>query len=577
MLESRKYLTIKDKRLVKPNLWDLFALVILLAIMVSIGAGAKQMSAPFQLGQTLDISLAPENLPHYALQTVLRMGAALVLSLLFTFIFATWAAKSRQAEKIIIPMIDVLQSVPVLAFLSITIVGFIKLFPNSLLGPQCASIFLIFTAQAWNMALSFYQALRTVPHEYREAADMFHLSAWQRFWRIEVPFAMPGLLWNMMMSMSASWFSLVASEAISVSNQEINLPGIGSYIAVAIRQANTQAVSYAIMAMVIVILLYDQVLLRPLMQWSEKFKSEQQASEKTSRSWVVSLLQRTHVIRYFGELLGIFTDAIINLKLFKRRKSFTDLPFDPKTARLIEVCWNLFVLGMVLFALTMLTRFILAYIAPTEIIYVVGLGCITAIRVMILIVICSLIWVPIGVWVGLRPQIADIVQPIAQFFAAFPANLLFPIVVVVIIKYQLNVEIWTTPLMILGAQWYILFNVIAGTSAIPKELRMVADNLGLKGWLWWRRLILPAVFPYYITGAITAVGGAWNASLVAEVVNWGDTTLRSTGLGAYISSYTGDYVHTALGVSVMCLFVLTLNRLIWRPLYRQAETRFTLN
>ena len=225
----------------------------------------------------------------------------------------------------------------------------------------------------------------------------------------------------------------------------------------------------------------------------------------------------------------------------------------------------------------MLTRFILTYIAPNEILHVAGLGCITAARVMVLIVICSLIWVPIGVWVGLRPQIADIVQPIAQFFAAFPANLLFPIVVVIIIKYQLNVEIWTTPLMILGAQWYILFNVIAGTSAIPKELRMVADNLGLKGWLWWRRLILPAVFPYYITGAITAVGGAWNASLVAEVVNWGDTTLHSTGLGAYISSYTGDYVHTALGVSVMCLFVLILNRLIWRPLYRQAETRFTLN
>lgn len=577
MLETRKYLTIKNKQLVKPNLWDLFALIMVLAVLVGLAAGAKQMSAPFHLGQTLSISLDPAYLPHYALQTVLRMGAALLLSLLFTFTFATWAAKSRQAEKIIIPMIDVLQSVPVLAFLSITIVGFIALFPNSLLGPQCASIFLIFTAQAWNMALSFYQALRTVPSEYREAADMFHLSAWQRFWRIEVPFSMPGLLWNMMMSMSASWFSLVASEAISISNQEINLPGIGSYIAAAIHQADTKAVTYAIIAMMIVIILYDQLLLRPLMQWSEKFKPEQQASERASRSWVISLLQRTHVIRYCGELFGILADAIINCRWLKRRETYTHSTLDPKTARLIEIAWNSVILVALVIAIALLARFILTYIHPYEVLHVIGLGCITALRVMVLIVICSLIWVPVGVWIGLRPQIADIVQPIAQFFAAFPANLLFPLVVVAIINYQLNVEIWTTPLMILGAQWYILFNAIAGTTAIPKELRMAADNFGLKGWLWWRRLILPAVFPYYITGAITAVGGAWNASLVAEVVNWGDTTLRATGLGAYISTYTGDYAHTALGVSIMSLFVLTLNRLIWRPLYRLAETRFTLN
>lgn len=207
----------------------------------------------------------------------------------------------------------------------------------------------------------------------------------------------------------------------------------------------------------------------------------------------------------------------------------------------------------------------------------VGLGCITAARVMVLIIVCSIVWVPIGVWIGLRPLAAEIAQPIAQFLAAFPANLLFPIVVVAIIKYDLNVEIWTTPLMILGAQWYILFNVIAGTSAIPKDLRMATDNFGVRGWLWWRRLILPAVFPYYITGAITAVGGAWNASIVAEVVNWGNTSLKATGLGAYISEYTGDYPHTALGVTIMCLFVLTLNRLIWRPLYRLAEARFSLN
>lgn len=577
MLELRDYFAITYKLKVKPNRWDFFALIFVLAILIALAAGAQQMSAPFHLGQTLPISLDPHNLPRYALQTVLRMGAALLLSLLFTFTFATWAAKSRQAEKIIIPMIDVLQSVPVLAFLSITIVGFIALFPNSLLGPQCASIFLIFTAQAWNMALSFYQALRTVPYEYREAAAMFHLSAWQRFWRIEVPFAMPGLLWNMMMSMSASWFSLVASEAISVSNQEINLPGIGSYIAAAIRQADTQAVFYAIGAMIIIILLYDQLLLRPLMQWSEKFKAEQSASEKTSHSWVISLLQRTQVMRYVGELFNVLADSIVNARCFKQRVTYSDSTLNPKIVKHLAWCWNLFIAAMLITSLALLARFILAYISPFEILQVVGLGCITAARVMVLIIVCSIVWVPIGVWIGLRPLAAEIAQPIAQFLAAFPANLLFPIVVVAIIKYDLNVEIWTTPLMILGAQWYILFNVIAGTSAIPKDLRMATDNFGVRGWLWWRRLILPAVFPYYITGAITAVGGAWNASIVAEVVNWGNTSLKATGLGAYISEYTGDYPHTALGVTIMCLFVLTLNRLIWRPLYRLAEARFSLN
>lgn len=573
-----QYISIKNKRILKPNRWDYIALLTLFAIIVSIGSGARQMSAPFQLGQTIAISLSPQYLPYYVFQTILRMGAALFFSFLFTFIFATWAAKSRRAEKIIIPLIDVLQSVPVLAFLSMTIVSFIALFPHSLLGPQCASIFLIFTAQAWNMALSFYQSLRTVPYDYREAADMFHLSSWQRFWRIEVPFAIPGLLWNTMMSISASWFSLVASEAISVSNQEINLPGIGSYIAVAIRQANAQAVCYAIITMIIVILFYDQLLLRPLIQWSEKFKSEQQGQERISRSWVTFLLQHTHVIRYIGEWFTIFTDAIINFKLFKKRpKKPIETFINSKTVKMIELGWDLLIYFIIGSALIMLAHFILKYSSPMEIMHVIGLGCITATRVIILIIICSLIWVPIGVWIGLRPNVAAIAQPIAQFFAAFPANLLFPIVVVSIIKYHLNVEIWATPLMILGAQWYILFNVIVGTSAIPKELRMAADNLSLKGFLWWRRLILPAIYPYYITGAITAVGGAWNASLVAEVVNWGGITLHSTGLGAYIANYTGDYPHTTLGVSIMCLFVLLLNRLIWRPLYQHAETRFTLN
>ncbi|MFU8797746.1 MAG: ABC transporter permease [Gammaproteobacteria bacterium] len=560
-----------------PNYWDLIAIVLVLALIVAITSAARQMSAPFELGQSIEISLDPANLPAYTVQTLLRMSIALIFSLLFTFIFATWAAKSPRAEKLIIPLIDILQSIPVLAFLSITIVGFIALFPNSLWGPQCAVIFLIFTAQAWNMALSFYQSLRTLPAEFKDAADMFHLSAWQRFWRIEVPFAVPGLLWNAMMSMSASWFALVASEAISVSSQTINLPGIGSYIAAAIKAADLSAVGYAVLAMFIAIICYDQLLFRPLVKWAEKFKAEQNASERVPHSLLVTLLERTRILRYIGYWVERGTDVFINVRWFRTKPQQTYRHrFDAKTEKIIDWGWNGFMLIAVIIASIALGNFILTYLSLPDVLHVASLGIITAVRVAVLIVLCSLIWVPIGVWVGLRPNVAEFVQPIAQFLAAFPANLLFPFVVVLIVTYKLNVNVWTTPLMILGAQWYILFNVIAGTSAIPKELKQVSENFGLRGWLWWRRLILPAIFPYYITGAITASGGAWNASLVAEVVTWGDTTLEAAGLGAYITEHTGSFPQTALGVSVMCIFVLSINRLIWRPLYRMASSRFQL-
>lgn len=578
MQKPRSYIPDQLKLPVNPNWWDLFALILGLALILVLASGAKQFNLPFKLGEPIAISLAPGALPGYALQTVLRMAIALVFSLLFTFIFATWAARSKQAEKFIIPMIDILQSVPVLAFLSLTIVGFIKLFPNSLLGPECASIFLIFTAQAWNMALSFYQSLKSVPKDFTEAASMFGLSGWQRFWRIEVPFAMPALLWNMMMSMSASWFSLVASEAVSVAGQQIALPGIGSYITVAINHADKLAIFYAIVTMLIVILLYDQLLFRPLIKWSEKFKSDQTASDKVSSSWVMSLWLRTRVLREFGNWFGAQMDKLINLRIFRRRRGYWRPALLSMTAeQRLSMGWNIILVLMVMLAAYSLGYFIYHHVQLLEVLLVFKLGCYTALRVLSMIVVCSIVWVPIGVWIGLRPNVAAVIQPIAQFLAAFPANLLFPVVVVLIVNWQLNVNIWTTPLMILGTQWYVLFNVIAGASAIPKDLKQVTENFGVRGWLWWRRLILPAILPYYVTGAITAVGGAWNASLVAEVVTWGHTTLKAQGLGAYVTQYTGDFARTVLGVGVMCLFVFTLNHLFWRPLYNYVSTRYQLS
>lgn len=565
------------KKKAYPNYWDIVALLFVLGAILLLAWDAKQMAAPYELGQRLPISLDPHYLPGYALRTVLRMFIALFFSLLFTFIFATWAAKSRRAERVIIPFIDILQSVPILGFLSITVVGFISLFPGSLLGPECAAIFAIFTSQAWNMALGFYQTVRSVPTELNEAADIFHLSAWQRFWRIDVPFSLPGLLWNTMVSMSAGWFFVVASEAISVSNQEILLPGIGSYITIAIQSADMKAIGYAILAMFIVILIYDQLLFRPLVAWAEKFKAELVTQEgREARSWVINIYNRTRFLRYFGLQIKYLCDAIINISFLRSKPA--EATITTSNPYLIWF-WNIALTAAIIYTVIFSILFIWHHIPVTSMENVFLLGLITALRVFILVIACSLIWVPIGVWVGLRPNVAYVVQPIAQFLAAFPANLLYPFVVIFIVTYHLNVNIWATPLMILGAQWYILFNVIAGASVIPKDILQVADNLGLSTWLRWKRLILPGIFPYYITGAITAAGGAWNASIVAEVVSWGNTKLVATGLGAYISEATtkGDFVRIALSIGMMCILVLIFNHLVWRPLYRLSAKRFTLD
>lgn len=560
-----------------PNSWDFLAFLFVLAVITFFAWNAKQMATPYQLGEMMAISLHPTSLPFYAARTVMRMLIALCCSLIFTFIFGTWAAKSYRAERIIIPLIDVLQSVPILGFLSVTVAGFIGLFPGSMLGPECAAIFAIFTSQAWNMALGFYQTVRAVPSEVQEAAKMLHLSSWQRFWRIEVPYSMPGLLWNAMASMSAGWFFVVAAEAITVSNQKILLPGIGSFIAVAIQAANMRAIAYAVLAMFIVILIYDQLLFRPLVAWAEKFKAEQQADEKVAESWVVNLFRRTRLMRNIGRQLARLFTAFVNIH-FLRKRSTTSiaLPAPIYDEKFLPIFWNILLAIFAMAALVFLASYVMANISFKEILYVFGLGLITACRVFILIAICSLIWVPIGVWIGLRPAVAQLAQPIAQILAAFPANLFYPFIVIFIVTYHLSPNIWLTPLMILGAQWYILFNVIAGASTIPKDLQQVADNLNVVGWLRWRRILLPSIFPYYITGAITAAGGAWNASIVAEVASWGNETLVATGLGAYITEYTtaGNFSRTALGIGMMCLLVLVLNRLVWRPLYVYAESRF---
>jgi NitT/TauT family transport system permease protein len=555
--------------------WDILAVLLILGLLVFLGEASRNLFEPLTELQRQPPSLDPRNLPEYAARTTLRMLIAMVLSLFFTFTYATLAARSRRAERLLVPLLDILQSVPILGFISVTVVFFMSLAPGRVLGAEFASIFAIFTSQAWNMAFSFYQSLRTVPTELEEAARNFRLSAWMRFWRLDVPFAMPQLIWNMMMSMSGSWFFVVASEAISVGNTTVTLPGIGSYIALAIERRNLAAVCWAIGTMLVVILIYDQVLFRPLVAWADRFRFEQEPGVPPPQSWVFDVLRRSRIIeRLTQPVAGLW-------RLSLRRQKNDKAPagaLAKRAGRSLALLSAAVVVVLAAMTLWQVAQFAVEGLALRDVGITMVLGFATLARVVVLIAIATLIWVPIGVWVGTRPRVANFVQPIAQFLAAFPANLLFPIVVSGIVAWQLNPNIWLSPLMILGTQWYILFNVIAGAAAIPAELRSVAVNLRVRGWLWWRRVALPAVLPYYVTGAITASGGSWNASIVAEVASWGDQHVQAEGLGAYIAEQTdaGDFHRIVLGIAVMSLFVVVVNRVFWRPLYRYAERKFRL-
>jgi NitT/TauT family transport system permease protein len=561
----------------RPNIWDVVALILVVGAMVLIVYGGEQTTLPLSALDAAPVSLDPSHLPLYALRTTMRMLLAIVCSIVFTFVYATLAAKSRRAELVLIPLLDILQSVPILGFLTFTVAFFLNLFPGQVFGAELACVFAIFTSQAWNMTFSMYQSMRNVPKDLDEATLSFHLSGWQRFWRLDVPFAMPGLIWNTMMSMSGGWFFVVASEAITVGNTTVMLPGIGSYVALGIAQQNLPAIGYAILTMLLVIIAYDQLLFRPVVAWADKFRFEQTASGPAPTSWMLDLFRRTRALRAltlpFAATNRMFSNLHVSIP-DGLRVSFKSAP----SSRVIDVIWFILIAIATSYAGWRAYQFMSTTLTIPDVFTAISDGLITLIRVVVLIALASLIWVPIGVWIGLRPKLAELVQPLAQFLAAFPANLAFPIFVVVIVRYGLDADIWLSPLMILGTQWYILFNVIAGASAFPSDLREAAGSLHLRGWRWWFKAILPGIFPYYITGAITASGGSWNASIVAEVASWGNTHLTAKGLGSYIAQATeaGDFPRVVLGIVVMCVLVTLFNRLVWRPLYAFGERRLRL-
>jgi NitT/TauT family transport system permease protein len=566
------------RRRVLPNQWDVLAFVAIMAGLVAMARGYHGMAVPLPAPNEPAVDLDYWNLPYYALRTTMRMFAALVASLAFTFTYATLAAKSRRAEMVLIPVLDILQSVPILGFLSFTVTFFLGLFPGSVLGAECAAVFVIFTSQAWNMAFSFYQSLRTVPRDLDEVARGLRLTGWQRFWQLEAPFAMPGLIWNMMVSMSGGWFMIVYSEAITVGDTTVTLPGIGSYIAKANEQGRWDAIFAAVVTMALVILAYDQVFFRPIVAWAGKFRVELSASQTREQSWVLSALLRTQWLRIGFQPISGALRAVSLWEIGWSPSSISRSAPSVITSRLIDAAWILLILAGAAWGLWSVVTFVGTELTWEDVWNVFLLTSITLLRVLVLMAVATIIWVPISVWIGLRPRIAERVQPMAQFLAAFPVNLLFGAAVALVLAFNLNPDIWLSILIITGTQWYIVFNVIAGAAAFPNDLREAAENFRIRGWDWWARVMLPGILPYYFTGAITASGGSWNASIVAEYVKWKDQTVVAHGIGAYISQATekGDFPKIVLGVAMMSIFVAVFNRLFWRQLYSLAERRLRL-
>jgi len=544
---------------------------LLLRLAHGIGAPFNRVSAPST------VSTDPTNLPYYAARSLLRMFVALAVSSAFSLAYATAAARLRRAEKVLLPVLDVLQSVPVLGFLAVTLSLWLTLFPHTMLGVEAASVFAIFTSQAWNMTFAFYHSLITQPRELDEAARMLRMTKWQRFWKLDVPSGMIPLVWNGMMSFGGGWFFLIASEVISVNRHTYALPGIGSYVAAASQQRELGRMGLAIAVMVVMVIAVNVVFWRPLVAWAERFRVEQSAAADVPHSVVLNVLRRSSVPALVGRavrpvggsldrLARPFGLAEYPLRIEARRRRAADVGFAAVVATLLA--WGVVRMLIYIDRGTGLGEFGHAF----------ALGLATFGRVVVLLVVSSLVWAPIGVWIGMNPRVSRYAQPVVQVLASFPANFLFPLFTLLLVHTGVSINLGGIVLMSLGAQWYVLFNVIAGASAIPTDLREAGANLRLRGLLRWRRLVLPAIFPAWVTGAITAAGGAWNASIVAEVVSYGHHTLVATGLGAYIAQSTtsGNFPRTLVGVAVMSVYVVGLNRLFWRRLYRLAEKRYSL-
>lgn len=521
------------------------------------------------------ISLDAWNLLYYSLRTSMRFLLGMAWSLLFSVVFAVLAARYTPLRRVILPFVNFMESVPLVGFLTFTTVYFLNLYPHSVMGLECTAIFAVFTGQAWNMMLTLYQTLRIVPKELDEAARSFNYNPWQRFWRLEFIYSVPGLLWNAMVSQSAAWFALVASEAIPVGDRSVELPGVGSYIAEALAQQNVPAILYAIVALAANIVLLDQLVFRPLVRYTARFKYEDvTASRPLGNPWFYNSLAFSHV----GAALGRTLRALADLWLFKLPRLWYALGLHRLFRLAAKGNWlwrSLWYLGVVLacvwFGYRLWEYFPKQYFAMLP-----EWMLLTTARVAAAMLLSVAIFTPLGVWIGMNPRLVKIFQPIIQILAAIPSNIFYPLIAAFIAIYHQDLGWWAIPMIMLGTQWYVLFNVIAGVSAIPTQITEVSETFGLRRFRWWRYYMLPAIFPYIVTGIISAAGGAWNSAIAAEVIQWGSTTLSATGLGAFISVVTdaGKNPESALGCAAMCALVALCIIFVWQPLYRIAETKF---
>jgi NitT/TauT family transport system permease protein len=540
----------------------------------------KGMIVHFDAASMPEVDSAPSAIPYYAGRTLLRMWIAFCSSLVFAVATGYIAAKNRMARAFILPALDVLQSVPVLGFLSATVAAFMALFPGSLLGVECAAIFAIFTGQVWNMAFGFYHSMVTIPSDMQEAASTYGLTRWQRFRTVELPFSAHSLIWNSMMSFGGGWFFVVQSEAISVMNKDIKLPGLGSYMARALESGDHRAAFWAVVAMVVLILASDQLVWRPLLAWADKFKVELTESAAPATSWVYDLLRGAYLFTWLRTRLW---QRVMDRAFAPAARPPASAPRHPAAGKFLRRALVAVFLAWLGFEL--LTGLLAAVVAlhgalTVPIVgHIVWLGFLTGLRVAAMTVLATLIWTPVGVWIGFQPRVARFAQPLAQIGASFPVNMTFPVVVGFFVATHVSLNWGSILLIAMGTQWYILFNVIAGAMAIPNDLKEATRVFGLRRREVWRTLIMPAIFPFWITGACTAAGGAWNASIVAELATWGDTTLKADGLGAYIASVTktGDTPLIITSIAVMSIFVVLMNKLIWRRLYSYAECHFRLD
>jgi len=526
------------------------------------------------------ISQNPRVLPLYALYSLVRIGVAYALSLVFALAYGYIAASSHRAEVIMVPLLDILQSIPVLSFLPGVMLAMVALFPHSQFGLELGSILLIFTGQVWNIAFSFYSSLKTVPRELHEAAVIYRFSRWQRFAELDLPFSTIGLVWNSMMSVAGGWFFLMACEMFVLGNRDFRLPGLGSFLQTAASDGNTRAILWGVAAMVAVIVLMDQLVWRPIIVWADKFKFEQVESAAAAQNTLLNLIGRaSFVIRLYRLLFKpIFNWLAVTFAVGARRAAETFSA--PKQHRARHWLGYLLAIGVVFGLGVTVFHAVreLSGLHREDYVELLQGAALTFLRVNTALILGALWTIPVGVYIGSNPRFARIAQPLAQMAASIPATALFPIILLFLLRLRGGLEISAMLLMLLGTQWYILFNVIAGAMAIPTDLKEAAYIFHFSSWDRWRHLILPGIFPYLVTGMVTASGGAWNASIVAEYFHFQGRIVSTPGLGSTISSASdsGRFDVLLASTLIMATVVVLINRLLWRRLYRLASTRFKL-